>query len=103
MYVLIAILLLAVYALLGLLVFLMRGLITNQYLPDFDDFMAGELEPEEQNRIVLFMTFWPICLIYYFVRFFFKAIKAVYKVIVWYINTLISAIGDFLNKNVKVK
>ena len=81
----------------------MKGLISDQYLPDFDDFMSGELEPEEQNMIVLFITFWPICLVYYFVKFSFKAIKAVYKAIVWYINTLISAIGDFLNKNKKGK
>lgn len=103
MYVIVTILLILLYILLGIVVWLMHGLVTDNYVPDFDDFISGELEPEEQNKMVMFLTFWPITLVYYLIRFFIKVVIALYKAIVWYIKALISAGKDFLKKGISFK
>ena len=71
---------------------LMKDMLTDNYdTPDLSDLFSGKLEPEEQNKIVLFITFWPVIVFFYLVKFIFKVVKAVYKAIVWYVKCLISS------------
>lgn len=85
-------LLIVLYGLLGLMFLLMKDMLTDNYdTPDLSDLFSGKLEPEEQNKIVLFITFWPVIVFFYLVKFIFKVVKAVYKAIVWYVKGFISS------------
>lgn len=85
-------LLIVLYGLLGLMFLLIRDMWTDNYdTPDFGDLFTGKMEPEEQNKIVLFVTFWPIIVFFYLVKFIFNVAKAVYKAIVWYVKGFISS------------
>ena len=85
-------LLIVLYGLLGIMFLLMKDMLSENYdIPDIGDLFTGRLEPEEQNKIVLFITFWPIIVFFYLVKFIFKVVKAVYKAIVWYVKGFISS------------
>ena len=74
---------------------LMKDMLSENYdIPDIDDLFSGRLEPEEQNKFVLFITFWPFIVFFYLVKFIFNVVKAVYKAIVWYVKGLFSSTGD---------
>ena len=100
MVIFIVFLLIVLYGLLGLMFLLMRDMLTDNYdTPDLGDLFSGKMEPEEQNKIVLFITFWPVIVLFYLVKFIFKVVKAVYKAIVWYVKGFVSSTGE--NKNGK--
>lgn len=90
--IIIVFLLIVLYGLLGIMFLLMKDMLSENYdIPDIGDLFTGRLEPEEQNKIVLFITFWPIIVFFYMVKFIFNVVKAVYKAIVWYVKGFISS------------
>lgn len=90
--IIIVFLLIVLYGLLGIMFLLMKDMLSENYdIPDLGDLFSGKLEPEEQNKIVMFITFWPVIVFFYLVKFIFKVVKAVYKAIVWYAKGFISS------------
>ena len=90
--IIIVFLLIVLYGLLGIMFLLMKDMLSENYdIPDLGDLFSGRMEPEEQNKIVLFITFWPIIVFFYLVKFIFNVVKAVYKAIVWYVKGFISS------------
>ena len=90
--IIIVFLLIVLYGLLGIMFLLMKDMLSENYdIPDIGDLFTGRLEPEEQNKFVLFITFWPVIVFFYLVKFIFKVVKAVYKAIVWYVKGFISS------------
>ena len=95
MIIIIVLLLIVIYGLLGFMLLLMKDMFDGDYdIPDIGDLLSGKLEPDEQNRAVLFITFWPVILLIYLVKFTFKAVKAIYKAIVWYVKGFVSSTGE---------
>lgn len=90
--IIIVFLLIVLYGLLGIMFLLMKDMLSENYdIPDIGDLFTGRLEPEEQNKFVLFITFWPFIVFFYLVKFIFNVVKAVYKAIVWYVKGFISS------------
>ena len=90
--IIIVFLLIVLYGLLGIMFLLMKDMLSENYdIPDIGDLFTGRLEPEEQNKFVLFITFWPFIVFFYLVKFIFNVVKAVYKAIVWYVKGIVSS------------
>lgn len=83
--------LIILYVALGIMLLLMKDMLSDNFTLDLGDLFSGRMESEEQNKAVLFITFWPVIIFFYLVKFIFIAMKAVYNAVVWYTNGFISS------------
>ena len=96
-WIIIGILILVAYVLLGMLAMMLYELAFDNDLPDPCDLFEGYLNQEEQNQVIIYVTFWPIFMVAVIIKFLYTAIRAFIRAIIWYLGHLYDAIKDFIN------